>query len=30
MTPEKADEYTAFAGAPVINADIYNNAGELI
>jgi len=30
MTPEKADEYTAFAAEPVINANISNDASELI
>jgi hypothetical protein len=29
MTPEKADEYTAFTSAPLINAHISNDAGEL-
>jgi hypothetical protein len=29
MTPEKADEYTAFTSAPLINAHISNNASDL-
>lgn len=29
MTPEKADEYTAFAGLPVTSANISNDTSEL-